>query len=112
MRPCVSAFPTPLIRRSLHHAIAALVLSSPAFAPRQTEKCRIAIVPPAADTTAYLPCAVEKIARVRPNPAPTYPVNMQRAEIEGRVVVQFVLEKTGRVESGTIQMLKSTHDEF
>ena len=93
-------------------ALGLIALSVLGFAQGQTQKCRMTVLPRAADTVAYLPCAVEQTARLRPKPEPIYPAVMLRAELEGRVVVQLVLDKAGRVESGTVETLKSTHDEF
>jgi periplasmic protein TonB len=43
---------------------------------------------------------------------PRYPESLRRAGIEGEVVVQFVVDTTGRVDLRTVDVLRSTHDAF
>jgi protein TonB len=43
---------------------------------------------------------------------PRYPESLRRAGIEGEVVVQFVVDTTGRVDLRTVEVLRSTHDAF
>ncbi len=44
--------------------------------------------------------------------SPAYPVQMRAARIEGRVVLQFVVDTVGRIESASIVVLQSTHSLF
>jgi protein TonB len=44
--------------------------------------------------------------------APAYPDSLQRAGIEGSVIAQFIVDTTGRVETGTLVVLESTHLRF
>ncbi len=44
--------------------------------------------------------------------APTYPVQMRAARIEGRVVLQAVVDTMGRIEEPSIVVLQSTHQLF
>ena len=37
---------------------------------------------------------------------------LRSANVEGEVLVQFVVDTTGRVERGSIKILKSSHDLF
>lgn len=46
------------------------------------------------------------------NPRPDYPANLRAAAVEGDVVVQFVVDTAGRVESGSIVVLQATHESF
>lgn len=41
-----------------------------------------------------------------------YPSQLRDSGIEGRVVVQFVVDRNGRVEPGTIKIISSSHDGF
>ncbi len=45
-------------------------------------------------------------------PVPDYPRMMQQANIQGQVLLQFVVETDGHVRSGTIETLSSTHRAF
>ena len=37
---------------------------------------------------------------------------LRSANVEGEVLVQFVVDTTGRVENGSVKVLKSSHDLF
>jgi protein TonB len=45
-------------------------------------------------------------------PVPAYPRMMQQANIEGQVLLQFVVEPDGHVTRSTIEVLNSTHKAF
>jgi protein TonB len=68
---------------------------------------------PVGDQT-YFEFQVEK--QVAPTPGsggPRYPDMLRSANVEGEVLVQFVVDTTGRVEQGSgIKILKSSHDLF
>jgi protein TonB len=67
---------------------------------------------PVADQT-YFEFQVEKqVAPAPGNRAPSYPDMLRSANVEGEVLVQFVVDTTGRVENGSIKILKSSHDLF
>ena len=52
---------------------------------------------------AYAQDAVERIAWPhRDNPRPRYPAELQRAGVEGTLLVQFVVDSTGRVDEKTL----------
>ena len=52
---------------------------------------------------AYTQDVVEKtVWPLRDNPRPRYPAELQRAGIEGSVLVQFVVDSTGRVDAKTL----------
>lgn len=62
---------------------------------------------------AYFEFQVERQVRPSPsNPAPTYPEALRKASIEGEVLVQFVVDTTGRPEMNTFKVLRSTQVEF
>ncbi len=46
------------------------------------------------------------------NRAPRYPELLRSAGVEGRVMVRFVVDTTGRVERGSVTVVESHHDEF
>jgi protein TonB len=43
---------------------------------------------------------------------PRYPDILRQAGVEGEVLAMFVVDTTGKVESGSFKVLKSTHDLF
>jgi len=67
---------------------------------------------PITDQT-YFEFQVEKqVAPAPGNSPPRYPDMLRSANVEGEVLVQFVVDTTGRVERGSIKILKSSHDLF
>ena len=46
------------------------------------------------------------------NSSPTYPRQMRLANVEGEVLVRFVVDTLGRVEPGSIAILSATHQLF
>lgn len=62
---------------------------------------------------AYFDFQVEKqVAPAPGNAGPRYPDMLRSANVEGEVLVQFVVDTTGRAEMGTFKVLKSSHDLF
>jgi len=62
---------------------------------------------------AYFEFQVDKPAlQKRGGPAPRYPRDLRESGVEGEVLVQFVVDQTGRAEMRTFKVLKSSHDEF
>jgi periplasmic protein TonB len=62
---------------------------------------------------AYFDFQVEKqVAPAPGNQGPRYPDMLRSANVEGEVLVQFVVDTTGRAEMGTFKVLKSSHDLF
>jgi protein TonB len=43
------------------------------------------------------------------NPAPRYPTALARAGVEGEVIMRFVVDTAGRVERGSIRLVRGTH---
>jgi len=43
---------------------------------------------------------------------PRYPESLRSAGIDGRVLVQFTVDTTGRVDMNSVKILSSTHDLF
>jgi len=45
-------------------------------------------------------------------PAPRYPKHLETLGLEGRVVVEFVIDTAGQVEPASLRVLESTHQAF
>jgi protein TonB len=60
----------------------------------------------------YFEFQVEKQVAMIPGQGPTYPEQLRSANVEGEVLAQFVVDTTGRYESGTFKVLKSTNEQF
>ncbi len=44
--------------------------------------------------------------------SPAYPVMLRAARVEGRVLLQFVVDTLGRVEPSSVRAIQSTHSHF
>jgi TonB family protein len=44
--------------------------------------------------------------------APSYPASLRAARMEGRVLLQFIVDAEGRVEPGSVRTIQSTHSAF
>jgi protein TonB len=51
-------------------------------------------------------------ATVVSQPAPRYPKHLEAAGLQGRVLVEFVIDTSSRVEPGSVRSLESTHPAF
>jgi protein TonB len=61
----------------------------------------------------YFEFQVEKPVVTAPgSTAPRYPDMLRQAGVEGEVLAQFVVDTTGKVESGSLKILKTSHDLF
>src|ERR1041385_1236536 len=61
----------------------------------------------------YFEFQVEKqVAPMPGNAGPRYPDMLRSANVEGDVLVQFVVDTTGRAEMSQFKVLKSSHDLF
>jgi protein TonB len=61
----------------------------------------------------YFEFQVEKPVVPAPgSTSPRYPDMLRQAGVEGEVLAQFVVDTTGRAESGSLKILKSSHDLF
>jgi TonB family protein len=68
---------------------------------------------PVNDKQTYFEFQVEQQAAPNPNnPRPRYPDLLRSAHVEGEVLVQFVVDTTGRPDASTLKVLKSDHDLF
>jgi periplasmic protein TonB len=67
---------------------------------------------PVTDQT-YFEFQVEKqVSQIPGSVNLRYPDMLRSANVEGEVLAQFVVDTTGRVENGSIKILKSSHDLF
>lgn len=61
----------------------------------------------------YYEFQVEKIAQLVPGTGkPTYPEILKNAGVEGKVVVQFVIDTAGRADMSTFKVTESSHPKF
>ena len=51
-------------------------------------------------------------ATVVSQPAPRYPKHLEVAGLQGRVLIEFVIDTSGHVEPGSVRSLESTHPAF
>ena len=57
--------------------------------------------------------SVERQVTPRPNnPPPEYPSALRSAQVEGSVLVQFVVDTTGSVEHTSIAIMRASHEQF
>lgn len=54
----------------------------------------------------------ETLMNVVVKATPAYPEALRRANVEGRVLVQFAVDTLGRVDMASVKILQSTHDLF
>ncbi|MGH7678764.1 MAG: TonB family protein [Gemmatimonadaceae bacterium] len=115
------AAPTSLTFRQIQVTVPAI--TAPEVSPRQLPVVGDSIggagMPnlfpsaPAVGDSVYRPHFVERQVLPRAdNPRPVYPPSLRAAMVEGSVVVQFVVDTTGRVEPQSISILHSTHEQF
>lgn len=60
----------------------------------------------------YAEAEVDVPAVIVSQPAPRYPPLLQAAQLEGRVVVEFIIDTAGRVERGSLRVVESSHPGF
>jgi len=60
----------------------------------------------------HLAAQVERAAVALPGAEPRYPEMLRRGGVDGRVVVQFVVDTAGRVEPGSVRVVVSDHALF
>jgi TonB family protein len=92
----------------------ALACSAPSpNAPASAAESRNAgNAPPLSIGTEYtdLGATVDTQARAYGNPAPVYPESLRRAKIGGLVIVQFVIDTTGHVDTSTFKVVRSDNE--
>jgi protein TonB len=61
----------------------------------------------------YFEYQVTKAVSPHPgNTAPRYPDVLRNANIEGTVLAQFIVDETGKADTASFRVLRSTHDLF
>jgi periplasmic protein TonB len=61
----------------------------------------------------YFDFQVEKAAAAIPGSgAPAYPEMLKSSGVEGEALVQFIVDTTGRAETGSFKVLRASHDAF
>ncbi len=63
-------------------------------------------------TQTFLEAAVDERPERLSGPYPRYPEMLRQAGIEGSVLLEFVIDTTGRVEVGSLKVLQSTNRAF
>lgn len=65
-----------------------------------------------ADHGPYMEFQVEKAVEKIGGEAPEYPSSLRQSGVEGQVLAQFVVNESGRYESGTLKILSSSNPAF
>jgi len=65
-----------------------------------------------ADAQTYLGFQVDKEAHMKAGVAPQYPPQLRAANVNGEVVVQYVVDERGAPQMPSFTVLKSTNAEF
>lgn len=68
--------------------------------------------PADAEASVYFEFQVERRATIKHAVPPKYPPELRAANIEGEVVVRFVVDTLGFAEMRTFRVLRSTHQAF
>lgn len=66
----------------------------------------------AAEHGPYMEFQVEKAVEKIGGDSPEYPSSLRDAGVEGEVMAQFVVNESGRYESGTLKILSSSNSQF
>jgi TonB family protein len=61
---------------------------------------------------AYLDFQVDQPAKLKSAPTPAFPDRLRATGVEGRVLVQFVVDERGRPDMSSFKVLKSTDGEL
>jgi TonB family protein len=65
------------------------------------------------DTAIYSEHQVDRqVAIEKPMPALAYPAEQRAAAVNGKVLVQFVVDTLGRLEPGSLKVIRTDHDGF
>jgi TonB family protein len=95
-------------------AIASIVVACSVDSPEGATASRAVTAPQqVSDTTAFFEFQVEQpVLAATQNPVPEYPEALKKAKVEGKVLVQFVVNPDGLADMGTFKVLKSSNDLF
>jgi TonB family C-terminal domain len=81
--------------------------------PRRDQRSQTAFPPnPSTDSVYSILTVDETAARVEGSAAPVYPDELRQNNVEGSVIVRYVIDSTGRAEEATLEVLASTHPLF
>ena len=61
---------------------------------------------------AFFDFQVDQTVRVKSGKAPVYPDRMRLSNIEGQVIVQFVVDESGAAQMSTFKVLKASDNEL
>jgi protein TonB len=111
--PTVAPLPAPSIPVTIPG------LPAPAPRPRQPVDAPVRIALPGAAPggrpgrdSIYTRALVDEPAMLLVAPRPVYPAAFAGAGLEGRVVLEFVVDTVGRVEAGSVRVVESSHPSF
>jgi protein TonB len=85
--------------------------AAPLFDPRPAPRTSAAGRPGAGDGAVNVDLVEERPARLA-GPLPVYPDLLRQAGLEGRVLLEAVVDTNGRVERGSITVISATHPSF
>ena len=71
-----------------------------------------AVGTPGGDGSAFEPSLVDELPMRLAGPAPVYPDLLRQAGLQGRVVLEAVIDTLGRVERGSVVVVESAHPAF
>jgi protein TonB len=60
----------------------------------------------------YAAAVVDQLPELLSGPQPVYPPLLKDAQIEGKVVLEYVVDTTGRAQMGTIRVVRSSNPAF
>jgi len=78
--------------------------------PSPPDKADVGIIP--SDTQVFMESAVEERPEVLSGPSLMYPDLLRQAGIQGRVIVQAIIDTTGRAEPQTVKIIQSPNPGF
>jgi TonB family protein len=84
--------------------------------PATSRTCPTAIGPTGSgsspDTDCIKPRVEKQACSMADNPHPVYPGALQQAGVSGEVVLEFVIDATGKINKRTVHLMRSTRPEF
>jgi bla regulator protein blaR1 len=108
-----SARLTTLIAALAAAGVVALACSVQPDTPTSSPASKAPTASPANKTSAYFEFKLSKEAKLLPGaPAPRYPDALRRANVEGSVIAQFVVNPDGSPDVRSFKVVKSTDPQF
>jgi len=104
----------PLVPRLDLTAIVEIDAGVPRFTidPLPASGPLFAVGTPGGDGSALDPSLVDELPMRLAGPAPAYPDLLRQAGLQGRVVLEAVIDTLGRVERGSVVVVESAHPAF